>query len=174
MSELLKLGRDSSTERDMYLLAVDSPDQISDLALDSPHFGVLLAWNCASESPEVLLRIARKLISLGGVYFCCWGDGCELLHDSIDQVAMEVDARSDPVIMTTWHDDESLREVLWFFINAAFPDDHYTESTRSMVVISVANTDWATESHEALVDPGQFTTSVLDEEPELASDLALH
>jgi hypothetical protein len=87
---------------------------------------------------------------------------------------MEVDARSDPVIMTTWHDDESLREVLWFFINEAFPDDHYTESTRSMVVISVANSYWATESHEALVDPGQFTTSVLDEEPELASDLALH
>ena len=173
MSKLLKLGRDSSTERDMYLLAVDSPDQVSDFALDSLHFGVLLAWDCASESPEVLSRIAEKLISLGGVYFCCWGNGCELLHDSIDHAAMEIDVHSDPVLMTTWHADESLRETLWYFINSAFPDDHFVESTRSMVAISIANSDWATECREALIDPGQFTTSVLDEEPELPSDNAL-
>lgn len=165
MSELQKLGHNSfCADRDMYLLSIDRADQIPDFAIGSPHFGVLLAWHCEKEAPDVLSSIAHKLISLGGVYFCCWGNGCELLHDAIDYASMERDIHSDPVLMTTWHNDESLREVLWYFLNSTVPDDLLIDTMRSMIAITIGSSDWENECREALLNPDAFTKQVLDED----------
>ncbi len=137
------------------------PNEIPEFNLGCPHFGVLVMWDSLSESPERLWTVAQKLVALGGVYFCCWGSGCEVLHDTIDHAAKENEIAENSVLMTTWHDNESLQEVLWFFINTAFPHDAFEHTTKSMIAISVGNSEWAKECLQALRDPSAFTDRVL-------------
>ena len=42
------------------------------------------------------------------------GDGCEAVHDLIDEIVVDDGSDESRFIMTTWHDDESLEETLEF------------------------------------------------------------
>ncbi len=69
-------------------------------------------WDSEQESVGEISRVAEVLLGSGGVYFCTWGNGCERVHDIIE---VDPDPADDSVVMTTWHDDETLDEALWFF-----------------------------------------------------------
>lgn len=58
--------------------------------------------------------------------------------------------------MTTWHDSESLRDALWFFLVNSCPHEHYEASTHAALAIAVGSEEWAVEIHEALDHPRDF------------------
>ena len=124
--------------QDMYVLSVKEPSQIDNVALPSPHFGVLFLWDSQDTCSKNITNTVEKLIAAGGVYFSCWGQGCERLHDIIDEVGLGARGLDDDsILMTTWHEKDSLHEVLWYFLNVAFPDQAYEQSAHAKVVIIV-------------------------------------
>lgn len=50
---------------------------------------------------------------------------------------------SGSVIMTTWHDKETLEEALWFFVNCSSPDAAYADSCHAGIAITIGNSHWA-------------------------------
>lgn len=55
-----------------------------------------------------------------------WGKECSEWDKSVDQANLDdfngVDIPNDKFVLTTWHDDEPLEEVLWFSQHAAHHD----------------------------------------------------
>ena len=70
---------------------------------------VLFVGADASETPwEQLVSYACASVDSGCAYVCCWGPGCSGVHDAFDV------ASGDEVVYSSWHDDESLAEALYF------------------------------------------------------------
>ena len=67
------------------------------------------------------------------------------------------------VIMTTWHDQESLDEALWFFLNCAFPATDYEDSCRAELVVVIDNENWATQLKARLADQDALNRDVVGE-----------
>ena len=157
MAELEHHGYYRAMKRHLFTLELaESVDLPTALDLPSPHFGCMIAWDARGASVDQVSALVDPLIKLGAVYFCVWGPDCERVHDIVD----ESDPYADTVIMTTWHDKESLEEALWFFLNSTWPDDHFEQTFRAGLAISVGSSSWADAMRVALRDPKGFSESV--------------
>ena len=58
--------------------------------------------------------------------------------------------------MTTWHDGESLAEVLGFVLTAAVPHEAYTRECGCTVAVSIGSVQWAEEMRSAFSRPSAF------------------
>ena len=121
------------------------------LKVPSRRFRLLVAADVNHVSNNILYEFAQDALSNGLVYFCSWGSDCERFHDIVDEViaADELGQRrfapptAEDVVMTTWHDNDSLEEALDFFGRCALPTDGYIEDSSFRVVMCLANRDWA-------------------------------
>lgn len=70
---------------------------------------------------ELLVRLHARRIGL----FCAVGRDCERWHDRMDDICVEALVQSGDTwhINTTWHEDESVEEVVEFATNWNF--EHY-------------------------------------------------
>ncbi len=161
------LGKDPDTKRALYLLTLEKVGDFS-AALDIPEAGFicLLAWDAAGVPDELVTRVAKVLLDAGASYVCTWGSDCERVHDLVDQAAFDPDADYDvdPVIMTTWHDDEPLEEAIYFALTDANPDDDYADDCTGTVAVSIGNAKHAETIRSALSDPAAFRARILEEE----------
>jgi hypothetical protein len=152
---------DSVMERRLFSLRVPTTDALpEDLGLPPGNFACLLAWDATGLSAEAISEFVGPLLRAGASYFVCWGPDCERVHDIIDEIVSHPDNEfgvpESSCIMTSWHHAEPLREALWFFLVNSWPDEHYQDSTRAALAISVASPSWASEVEAALEDPRQF------------------
>lgn len=128
------------------------------LEVPSKRFRLLVAADVKSVNTLVISDFALAALKRGMVYFCSWGPGCERFHDIVDGVVVGDDGtgqefsgpnRSD-VVMTTWHDDETLEEALDYLATCAVPTDGFTPDSDFRLVISVANQQWAAQAQKFL------------------------
>jgi len=120
MGQPVRLGSYFFGNRELFMLDALRPEDISEtLALPSPYFACLLAWDATNTSDDSIVMLAHRLLSAGCVYVCCWGPDCERVHDLIDQVDSQLNSGTGSIAMTTWHAEESLTEALWFLLNVA-------------------------------------------------------
>jgi hypothetical protein len=92
------------------------------------------------------------------VYFCSWGPGCERFHDIVDELIAEDDVSErsfagptkNDVVMTTWHERDSLEEALDFFATCAVPADGLAPDSGFRLVICVDNPDWKATANRFL------------------------
>ena len=146
---LLHLGRDLHS-RELFFLQLRSwDDWPRELDLPSTHFCLLLAGDAQGVSREVLGSLADAALTGGCVYLCAWGPHCERVHDCFDQTFVErniADETPDaPVVMTTWHEKESLDSAVTFLTRDAFPDDAFFATCHASVVAVIGNSDWVVE-----------------------------
>jgi hypothetical protein len=132
------------------------PDSIS---LPTRHFVALLATDATGVNAAVLAEFSRRLLRAGCVYFCAWGPDCERVHDVFDGECFDV----EPVIMTTWHAEDSLDEALWYFVSCAFPDDGYRDTTRTALAISIGRPDWHEQIRRRLADLESLARDVVNQ-----------
>jgi hypothetical protein len=90
----------------------------------------------SEQSRDWQSQISRWLISIGCLYMMAWGPGCSSWDDSVDHANAEAFAFG-PIpeecdAMTTWHESEPLKEVMWFAKNCAFHP--CVELTRTLVL----------------------------------------
>ena len=67
-------------------------------------------------------RICASLVGSGCAYAMTWGIDCERWHDAIDDAHLgrfEDTVPEDATVLTTWHSDETLGDVLWFAMHTA-------------------------------------------------------
>ncbi|MDA1015591.1 MAG: hypothetical protein O3A00_14205 [Planctomycetota bacterium] len=160
MTHIEHIGTDhEKTGRELYVLDLLDADAVpSTFNTAGKYATILIAWDATNASPDAISSLARQLINAGGVYFCTWGADCERVHDIIDEewVGNGFTTASDPTLMTTWHDDDSLADAIWFALYNAFPVDAYFDECRSVIAICIGRPDWATEFRLAFANPKRF------------------
>lgn len=148
-TQLHRIGQSQATGRELFsLMLPDFASMPESLKLPSAHFIAFVAADATAVDESVLAEFSRKLLRAGCVYFCAWGRDCERVHDVFDSECVD----AEPVIMTTWHAQESLDEALWFFVSAAFPDDGYENTTKSAVVLTINRPEWDEKIRKRLSD----------------------
>jgi len=107
---------------------------------------------------------ASAALSGGMVYFSAWGSGCGRFHDVVDEIVIEdeldkrrfVGPTAKDVVMTTWHEDESLEEALSFFTTSAVPTEGFADKSDFRLVICVGNPHWAQAADRLLQSAKSF------------------
>lgn len=145
-------GFDSSIERRLFSLDASTAEAVASAPLPAGHFACLLVWDARGASVDTISSVVEPLLRAGASYVVCWGPDCERVHDIIDEIASHPNfgAPPDSCIMTTWHPDVPLGEALWFFLSCSTPDEHYADSTRAALAISIGSSAWAREIKGAL------------------------
>ena len=109
-------------------------------------FILLLALDGRGLSDRELRDGAVGLLRAGARCICAWGPDCERVHDAFDGAALELGFNNESgVIMTTWHDEESLKEATWFAANSAFPDAKYAAADDALLALSIGSREWEAE-----------------------------
>ncbi len=142
MNGFVKVG--SVYGREVHLLEVPDFCWISpELDWPAGSFVTLLTADARGVDSERIANAARTMLDAGCAYFCTWGPRCKHVHDVIDEVRAIPDPNpsADTVVMTTWHDDESLDEALCFLLSTACPAESFIDTWRGLVVITVNPTD---------------------------------
>jgi hypothetical protein len=156
------VGVEPTNERAMFVLEVPRiEDYPATIENPGPHFVAFVAADSTGTADEALDAFARSLLRQGASYVCAWGPGCDRLHDVVDVVQDEVADDPDAVVMTSWHEDESLDEALWFALFATVPDQRYIETTDSVLVVVVAEAKWAAQIRGRLGNPKALSDAVV-------------
>ena len=128
------------------------------LEVPSKRFRLLVAADVNRASTQAISDFALSALKRGMVYFCAWGQGCEGFHDIVDEIVVGNGATdqgvSGPsgsdVVMTTWHDDETLEDALEFLTTSAVPTDGFAPDSDFRLVICVASQQWAAQAQKFL------------------------
>ena len=151
--EILNHGKMKSQSR-LLLSAFASglDDFYSPIAIHGKHCVVFLAMDARTMSVDEIGNIANWALDQGAVYLCAWGPDCERVHDIIDEVVCNrnPDETDEDVIMTTWHEDETLEEALWFAVNSAFAVGAYEQTCKTLVTVTIGNQDWGSQIAKTL------------------------
>jgi len=146
-------------DRELYSLAAGTALDLAANIEISPghHFVLFLAWDARTVPDDTVIEVARDLVRKGLAYIVAWGPDCERVHDLFDLVDMaenpeSTSASPDTVIMSTWHDDETMEEALWFALFNAWPAVPYDETCSAAIAATVANSSWADSIHKYLGD----------------------
>jgi hypothetical protein len=159
--QLQHVGRLDNYEQELYFLSLPDISSLPDsISLPSRHFIAFVAADVTAIEASVLGDFCRQLFGAGCVYFSAWGPDCKRLHDIFDEECYDV----EPVIMTTWHNKESLDSALWFFVTSAYPDEGYSGTTRNALVISIGNPQWDQQLIGRLADIDSLKKEVLNED----------
>jgi hypothetical protein len=155
----------TESDRSVFSLAIDALDSFpSKLSLPRQHFVLLVACDATLIENSVVAKFAKLIMDLGAVYVCAWGPDCERVHDIFDEVFVDhgiQDTNSWPHVMTTWHENESLDEALWFMLNTAYPDEAVVRTCNACLAVSVANDDWAAQINRRLTNLVELDEAVL-------------
>lgn len=110
-----------------------------ELKLPEPYFICTLFLHQSNWSEEELKKSIRRLIKGGCVYFLFHGNRCAEAHDCADQTYNETTPNigDENVIITTWHENESERDVIFAALCNAWPAKDYEEKFSSYVFISL-------------------------------------
>jgi len=67
--------------------------------------------------------------------------------------------------MTTWHENESLDDALWVFLNSTWPNDTYADDCNAAIAISIGlKPELQNRIDFALANPRNFSAQVLRED----------
>jgi len=92
--------------------------------------------------PQWQHSVSRWLLEGGCLYMLAWGQGCSSWDDSVDLANLEAfdygDVPEDSDAMTTWHDNETLEECMWFAKNCAH---HPTIDLEHTVILHIGTVE---------------------------------
>ncbi len=76
-----------------------------------------LVISTTSVSPEWRFRLSQWMVEAGCHLMLAWGVDCSLWDDAVDEADIDFwdcEVPNEHLILTTWHDNESLDEVMFF------------------------------------------------------------
>lgn len=117
----------------------------------SPHFILLLAVDAISIKNERISALARSLLLHGLAGVSVWGPDCSRVHDLFDE-ERDPDETDERVVVTTWHDNESIADAVCYFDLCAYPSADLEHDCRDWVAIAVGNELWEQEIRRALIE----------------------
>jgi len=160
MAEVVHTYRDESNERDLFVLALEKPEDFPEqLALGSPRFACLIAWDAKSADATSVNQLAGKLLRAGAVYVCTWGPDCHRVHNAIAQYQMDPPPTQPAgrIALTTAQPGEPIGEAIWHVLYCSMPDDAFAQDCGSTLGITIGSQAWAAEMRAAFTDPIAFS-----------------
>jgi hypothetical protein len=136
------LGRTAAGREVFVLQLSDLRDFPREVGLPCSRFILLLAADFFAITAD-RYGIAERILDAGCVYLCTWGPRCELMHDVADEafVMKQLSAQNaDGTIMTTWHADDSLSEVIEFALRSTEPDAAFSAGCDAILLVAVPPT----------------------------------
>jgi hypothetical protein len=157
---------DEDGDADLYVASVPSFGVWPRLAADpiwkatveeSPDgFAVFFACDATALSARLIGEFASYCIDHGLFWVSAWGPDCERVHDIFDEFDIAQD-RHPGIVMTAWHDDESLDDALVLFWSA-FPGEGKPGGP-ARVAVSVGSDEWLDGMRRAASNSSRMTTS---------------
>jgi hypothetical protein len=100
----------------MQYIHLNATGELPDISALRPSKAVVLAEEAVSTARQA--EISRWLVQSGCLYMMAWGEACSLWQDTVHQANLANFADDivpdDQLVITTCHEDESLRDVFWF------------------------------------------------------------
>jgi hypothetical protein len=91
--------------------------------------------------PKWQANVSSWLVLSGCRYMMAWGKDCSSWDDSVDAASLEAfefqEEPDDRLVITTWHENEPLRDVFWFAKNSA---SHPVLDLENSVIVHISNT----------------------------------
>lgn len=124
----------------------------TDLVRPGEHFVLFVAVDACALPGKALAAVARTALGAGASVLCCWGPECSRFHDQIGEAdrAVNGDAQDDRIIVTACRQGETLEQALWYAVHVAQPSARYMDSTRSVIAVAIANSNWASQIENCL------------------------
>jgi hypothetical protein len=165
MAAVERVGHCAHFDRELFVLEVANPQDVpKEWPLPARYCACLVAWDATQATEAVIGGLVRQLLQIGCVYGCFWGGDCSRVHDLFDLAELEV-VPEEPHIMSSWHENETLRAALWFVLFCSTPDDEYFDGCKATVAISIGSPEWAMEMRTAFADPEGFSDRWLSGNP---------
>jgi hypothetical protein len=168
MMVLANLGKGGYADGALYLLDLDEPNDLpQQLELPSRKFVCLIAWDSVKCDVTCIANLAKRTMELGAAAVSVWGNDCERVHDVFDEMAsdrVEYDMNK-PVLMTTWHSNETLDEAVWFVLHSSIVDDLLEKDCKTTLAISIGNPTWAHTIRKVFSNPKTFDEAQLRPQP---------
>jgi len=149
------LGVDPAIKKWICTLSVTNPLDIpDDLDLPSRYYCLFVAIDANSFKIEDIGFFAEKMLLQGAVYICSWGPGCEMVHDCFDDVVVRdnLGVSDQTVILTTWHENESIDDAVWFTARVAEPAGAYAKDSQTVLYVVIGNQSWVEKVNGAVVN----------------------
>ena len=78
--------------------------------------------------------VANWLVHSGCRYAVCAGLKCSEWHDAIDTADTICDPNTQNLIMTTWHENETVEDVVWHWLNLTDFEDIAFENYLALLI----------------------------------------
>ena len=114
-------------EKEIWLNQIKKPYKFIS-PFDGDAFVCILFNNDPSILNEEQNSISDELIAVNCRYAVCAGINCESLHDAIDWAyifsSKNFSPSTETMVMTTWHENESIDDIIYFGLNCTNFDHH--------------------------------------------------
>jgi hypothetical protein len=147
---------DYNPVRSLHILHIDDVESVAEFYDQLPaSFACLIAWDTSADEITSISHLADSLLRRGAAYVCAWGSHCELVHDVFDEalVAISLETGQLPAVMTTWHHEEPLDDVLFYLMYCSHLDDSYKPPMIANIAIVINNVQWTQRIREVFTDP---------------------
>ena len=132
----VRYGIHPATQTPLFVAELPSFEALGNVDLPTKPITLFLAGDTSKVSPDKIGRVAETFLNEGVRFVCAWGEDCKRVHDIFDEVY--IGDGTEPYnfhLMTSWHDDDSFGEALWFFLNCAHVDEEIADAASFAVRI---------------------------------------
>lgn len=124
-------------EKNISAVVLRRPFDVSKIQIEFPY--VCLVYSTQDDvTSDEMEKISDWIISSGCRYAVCAGVDCSQWHDAIDWAYIASDPNYSPpesqFIMTSWHTDETLEEIVWCWLMLTNYDDNIFENYLLLIV----------------------------------------
>ncbi len=119
--------------KNISIATIQKPFDTSSIEVKIP-FACLLFSNQEQLSGNEMESIAKWLVASGCRYVVCTGLKCLDWHDIIDMVDIMHNPNTQNLIMTTWHENETVEDVVWHWLNLTDFEDIAFENYLALLI----------------------------------------
>ncbi len=114
-------------DRRFWFVRMEPPYKTPVPGFGSPFVAIVVACD-SSITPEQRANLSAQLVAMDCRYMLAWGTDASSWDDSVDIAFISTDPNFDPPddrhVMTTWHNDETIEDVVWFALMNTNFDAH--------------------------------------------------
>ena len=119
------MGRYATLQQMTEYIQIQNKQRLPDVSHLKPFRAIVVIEEEVSSDWQY--QTSRWLVNSGCFYMMAWGKDCSSWDDSVDFASAEInnyeEIPDESLVMTTWHKNDSIEEVIWFANHCAFHGD---------------------------------------------------
>jgi len=107
-------------------LSFDTIDDVDANVFPSKPYVSIVQANFSTMNPHKMARLADSLVDTQAMAVAAIGPNCTLFDDAVDCSFIDKNSENEeemPHVLTTWHDDETIEDVIEYFSLIHVVDD---------------------------------------------------